>query len=399
MALPEDYGVLWGSDDVKTTESTTTVKDPFRDPSTMSGVTGSWTTSIADAKASKGKQPLRESTGNVPHRWSASSHVEKGFEDTNVKILEDLEGLVDKLTSTYINSDGKKSMDMSNFMNQLDDIRGRQTKLNNDRIDYLERRGASAPTIQEFTEFTRGVASTIAPIDSVSNIQRPLNVRKQARQEVDNMSRISEVDETVIGGYIMNAEEKLKEIDSMSNIKPIRGLPIIFTNSRLNFLTHLHDALFQFLTDSHGNYPSQNCLLKLQGSRKRWGQGPSKELLEHVIDITICRETAVVLANPFALPVLEVTMVVTPNIMFMCLDLLHKEFEMQWFNTMKAVTTPKFQSKYESLRFGKSERSGSSSSGHRHNRVTSSSSSVGSSRRRGSNSSGRSVISAFFGAQ
>jgi hypothetical protein len=191
----------------------------------------------------------------------------------------------------------------------------------------------------------------------------------------------SDIEGTVIGGFEMSANEKLREIDSYVGLPAVRGLPKVFLNDRLNFLCHFHSALFQMLTTESGDYPSPDSLTIILDNRKDWSNSPEIVLLETVIDRTIDSRTGVVKANPFRLPIIEPTMQLTPKIMHMSLDQLHREFEIEWFNTLKTMTTPKFQSKYESRKYrNRDSRRHSSSSGDGTNNGSQRTSSSGSNR-------------------
>jgi len=259
-------------------------------------------------------------------------------------------------------------------------------------------------TLADFTEFAKTIqrAMSLHPSDSASQLPKHpdrydhkafnrLNLTSSKLSGIQEME--SDIEGTVIGGFDMTPEEKVREVDSYVNINPVRGLAKIFLNDRLNFLSHIHSALFQLLTDDEGVYPTTKCLEILLESRKTWSQDPSTLLLETVMDATIDSRTGIVKSNPFRLPIIEPTMQLTPKIMYMALDQLHGEFETEWFNTMKTLTTPRFQSKYDKYRYRpKRDRRISSSSEQRH-----SSSSGSKSSRRSSSGDSQSVISAFLG--
>jgi uncharacterized membrane protein YgcG len=210
-------------------------------------------------------------------------------------------------------------------------------------------------TMADFTEFTRSMtgSKTVTPGDSVTVVNRrdlmPLSPGGPSKKLSGIME--SEMESTVIGGFSLNSFEKIREVDSYANINPVRGLAKIFVNDRLNFLSHIHSALFKILTKFDGEYPAVNSMDLLLDSRKTWDNDPSTLLLETVIDATIDRKTGEVKANPFSIPILEPTMILNEKLMHMALDQLHREFEIEWFNTMKDLTTPNFQSKYEARRF------------------------------------------------
>jgi hypothetical protein len=264
-------------------------------------------------------------------------------------------------------------------------------------------------TMADFTKFAETISKTMSihPNDSASNVGRnnlvsksfePLNIKKAGTTMTPILESSDDVEETVVGGYTMSPYEKMIEVDSHSKISPVKGLPVIFTNSRLNFLTHVHSPLFKLLRDSEGSYPSVNCLEILLDSRKDWGDEPSTLLLEAVLDSTIDQKSGVVKANPFNIPVIEPTMALNSRIMYMALDQLHREFEIEWFNTMKFVTLPIFQSKYDSMRFTgvkrRERRASKSSSGD--SKSTTSSSRVSNSRRGSRSDDNGSILGRFL---
>jgi len=253
-------------------------------------------------------------------------------------------------------------------------------------------------TMEDFTKFAKTVEQSLHPRESASNIgfeSMRLTPKPLSRIHESKYEEGSELEQTVIGGYGLTPREKIVELDEISKIKPVKGLPIMFTNSRLNFLTHVHSSLFKTLTSSDGSYPTVDCLDILLEDRQTWRNDPSTDLLQTVVDSTIDMQTGIVKANPFRIPVIETTMKLTDKILYMALDQLHKEFEIEWFNTMKFVTTPRFQSKYDEIRFKGDRRRRTRR--HVEELVTSSSSSSkGSSHRRRSSGSGNSVLSGFF---
>jgi hypothetical protein len=405
IALPKDYNSLWANNKPLPLR-TSPKKDPFRDPSIMSRVTASGFTES-------------EVTSRLRDSYNSSDLMQEKSDlfDEIVKMREDFMTAKPKLRSSMAEVRNKQPTGDRQFdqaINELDKELLKQAKEQEkeNRLfaeerewERIKEKEDKYRSLSDFKEFTRQLSATVHPSESASNIHQPirqLGTRGQ-RQSYRPLSVLDEesaltatnTEQLVVGGYSLSTEDKLRELDTLADIKPVNGLPIIFTNPRLNFLTHIHDALFKILTDSSGQYPSGNCLEILMGSRRKWGDGPSITLLESVIDSTIDTRTGIIKANPFNLPVVEVTMRLTQREMYMSLDLLHKEFEIEWFNTLKAVTTPKFQSKYESMKFKRiSHRRDSSSGSNKPSR--SSSSSTGRSRR-GSGHSEGSILSFLSG--
>jgi len=373
VALPENYFANWAS---ATEES----------PAGPSGLSSD---PFSDSKA--------------PSRVTAS-----GFSDINTWIAESVASADGSLLSDIPEH---LSVPRSNKMQKGKSIM-RPNYQNDDSSFYNDAKPEEPEkyvTMADFTEFTRRIerAMTIHPRDSASNISitpRFESLKRVEQVRTGNLSRISEVDSTicaveepdvgVIGGYQLSPSEKMQELDSHSSIIPVRGLPIMFVNQRLNFLTHVHSALFRLLTDDSENYPSINSLEILLDSRRTWGNEPSTELLEMVVDKTM-NKSGIVLANPFKIPILEPGMIMTPKVMHMALDQLHREFEVVWFDTMKSITTPKFQSKYDKIKYRTSRPKGERNNETKH-RTSSSSSGRGGSSGRRSSSGNSSILSGFL---
>lgn len=332
-----------------------------------------------------------------------------GFTDTTIKHQES----VGKVTKPNVNvnlgwaaqqpKEAETIESLSKRINEMiasSDLRSGEPVVEKMETKWKEDVNNRYVTMADFTEFAKTIQNSIHPKDSASQVTRGMSsvgseLREVRRGSSSKLSGIlemeSEIEGTVIGGFDLTPFEKIREVDSYVNIGPVRGLPRIFLNDRLNFLCHIHSALFKLVTDSEGHYPSVMCLEILIDSRKKWPVDPSTNLLESVLDSTIDLRTGEVKSNPFRIPILEPTMVLTPKIMHMALDQLHREFEVEWFNTLKTTTTPKFQSKYESHKYS---RSGGRSSGSERRRNSSSS---GRSSKRNSSVEGGSVISSLFG--
>lgn len=245
-------------------------------------------------------------------------------------------------------------------------------------------------TMSDFEQFAADMS--VHPDDSASQFN-PLKLTKKVRQ----LEVVAEVNSeiptmSVIGGFKQDVEQKIRELEAYKNVEPIAGLPIIFTNPRLNFLTHIHSALFKIISTDSGDYPAINCSELLLADRKNWSRDPSTKLLETVLDATIDSRDGEVIANPFNIPILEPTMKLTQKLVYMAFDQLHNEFETEWFNTMKSVTTPRFHSKYETQKYRR--RNSSDTSGHSTRRVSSSSSN--SNRQNKRENHGKSVVSSLF---
>jgi hypothetical protein len=259
----------------------------------------------------------------------------------------------------------QQSMDeVKEMVDRMDSARSTEPlRVNKGRTPEQQSRspfGDEYVTMDQFTKFASELS--ISPGDSASVVQPRQVTRLPIRlQAITEMT--SEIPtQSVIGGYKQSIDDKIRELQSYQDVEPVNGLPIIFTNPRLNFLTHVHSALFKIITDDNGNYPAKDCGELLMSDRRTWSMDPSTVLLETVLDRTIDKRSGVVVANPFNVPILEPAMKLTPRLVFMAFDQLHSEFETEWFNTMKSVTTPKFHSKYEDNKYRRHSRNSSSRS-------------------------------------
>jgi hypothetical protein len=204
-----------------------------------------------------------------------------------------------------------------------------------------KKRSDSVVSESTFTPQSR----TIIADDSVSrvaeyrgNIERRSNFRQ---------TLASDASSTIIGGYrpILSAVDEDDGVD----LSPIYGLPIIFTNDRLNFLCHLHRPLKELLTEN-GEYPGSDILGKLDRFVRRHRgreRDPASNLLYLVIRKTISMDKLQVKDNDsFRLPLLKRGMFLTEKMIHMSIDQLHNEFCSEWFATMEDIDVPDFHGKY-----------------------------------------------------
>jgi hypothetical protein len=282
--------------------------------------------------------------------------------DLNRDIIDEIDkfcGLQDEFRSMSIKKPTKSVINESRkITKKMNDIAsGMSTKVQEELGWEMDRREKYV-TLDDFKQFTNRVEASLHPKDSASVFE------PAPRTNVMSMRNIPiEGPMSVVGGYQQTVEQKIEELEQYSSLTPVVGLPIIFTNDRLNFLCHLHDPLFKLLSDDDGSYPATDSLDRILDNKRNWNTNAASMLLGQVLDKTIDFRTATVKSNPFELPILEPTMVLTARIVFMCFDQLYKEFEREWFNTFKAVTTPAFSSKYESRKFKSRKYSSSSGSG------------------------------------
>lgn len=193
-------------------------------------------------------------------------------------------------------------------------------------------------------------ARTVVADDSASMVTKPLRLSRVQQPNVVNrqsQSVYSDVSTSVIGGYqpVLSAVDEDDGVD----ISPIYGLPVIFTNDRLNFLCHLHRPLKDLLTEG-GKYPGSDILGKLDRFVRRHKgreRDPASNLLYLVIRKTISMEKLQVKNNDsFRLPLLKRGMFLTEKLIYMSIDQLHNEFCAEWFSTMEDIEVPDFHSKY-----------------------------------------------------
>jgi len=432
IVLPQDFMEEWTSEPSRLNPSTVKT-NPFSDSRAMSRVTASGFTdttvvpdlrmaelslmeAIEDSKRQSGNSKKSNESGLRPEKMdqyeeSKDHQLQADDQTRNTVYQTNLDGRVlsgvdnDRLPIDQARHQG--SVRHQGGTGQLPRYQGNDTgPVNSSQVEKAWQQEAQEKyvTLADFTEFAKTIqrAVSLHPSDSASQLpkhpdrydHRAFHRSSLPSSKLSGIQEMeSDIEGTVIGGFDMTPEEKMREVDSYVNINPVRGLARIFLNDRLNFLSHIHSALFQLLTDDEGIYPTTKCLEILLESRKTWSQDPSTLLLETVMDATIDSRTGIVKSNPFRIPIIEPTMQLTPKIMYMALDQLHGEFETEWFNTMKTLTTPRFQSKYDKYRYrSKRDRRTSSSSDQRH-----SSSSGSKSSRRSSSGDSQSVISAFLG--
>jgi len=203
--------------------------------------------------------------------------------------------------------------------------------------------------------------NTVMPVDSISQV-KPLNLEKGVRFERNSIGLNERFEQSVaisnngscfyndvIGGYGQSADDKIDELDAISKIQKITGLPQIFVNSRLNFLIHLHKPL-QVIMSKNGVYPCDDSLWKLSEFIRKYKtsrRDPHNDLLYQVITTTIRNDK--VRANPFCLPLLEVGMYLNDKLIFISFSQLFQEYQIEWFKSMKDIEPPKFHSSYSNF--------------------------------------------------
>jgi len=225
------------------------------------------------------------------------------------------------------------------------------------RLDQMESRMNSAPTILRHQNVDNNQPSTIGPGDSSSELNRynknfwkpdynsPSEVMPCIEEEdiqtiLATGTQLSKNEDDVVRGFVKTRPMIMHEVRVNSSIKPVPGLQKIFCNPRLNFLAHLHTALHKI--SSFKEYPPPDLIERLVVTKNEFPRNPQHELLNQVISCTLDLEDMVVVSNPFSLPVLEVGMKLTEKYVFTCFDILNKEYESMWFETVKDLRVPRF---------------------------------------------------------
>jgi hypothetical protein len=195
---------------------------------------------------------------------------------------------------------------------------------------------------------------TIAPMDSVSNVMpASLTTAKIRDNEIFQKSVSSRQEclyDSVVGGFAQTPEEKMEELEALTKIRTIYGLPKIFNNERLNFLIHIHKPLSRLLSNG-AEYPSQDTLHRIDDFMKRKAnkvRTQHEDLLYSVIETTVRKGR--IRSNPHNLPILEVGMSLTDKIAYICFASLYREFQTEWFQSMKDIEAPQFHNTYSNFK-------------------------------------------------
>jgi hypothetical protein len=313
--------------------------DPFRDPSTMSRTTASGFTD---------KNHLREEF----------EHLKMESFDTIQDVVELMEEDNGKQTSKALLD---KQSEMVKLSKQMANLMLKMEKTKHDIKEPVQFKEPMTPPKSPNEELEDDIMSvlsqsTIRPNDSAS-ILRPKRAGTQLTMYSgirSSLIRGSEHDD-IVGGYELNAEDHMIELDSINNIQKVYGLPKIFVDNRLNFLVHLHKPLQLMLTTretGRARYPDANSLEKLTrfiDKAKGRHREPHHELLYQVLKATIDVRRKKFKANPFNLPIIEVGMHLDDQIVFMCISELYQEFKTLWFQSMKNVEPPHFANDYTGI--------------------------------------------------
>jgi len=158
----------------------------------------------------------------------------------------------------------------------------------------------------------------------------------------------------VVQGFVHTERLVAMDKNSRSKVKPINGLCNPFKNNRLNFLLHFFSAM-AILEDLWPEGATPFELLKRCGSLG--GRTPTLELLVMVVERTFDCQNQIVCSNPFQLPYLEIGMLLSDDCVVKSLSLLEKEYEIVWFQEVKALRMPKFHRDHVRLSSEKISRS------------------------------------------
>lgn len=281
-------------------------------------------------------------------------YSEPQIENNNV----DMRGLADMIRS------------MNEKVNKLESV----VSYNEHGRDPSQRKRLDSAIDDDATQITQkikglniGSKSTVVPNDSVSNYGNR-QVGSQIHEDQTFIQSVASkggsLYDNVIGGYAQTPEEKMEELEALTKIRKIHGLPQIFLNERLNFLIHLHKPLMVLLGIGD-QYPSEDTLYRIDDFMKRKAnkvRTQHEDLLYAVIETTVKRGR--IRANPHNLPILEVGMSLTDKVAFLCFSALYKEFQNEWFQSMKDIDAPKFHNSYSN--FQSRRPAGHKSSGSKH---------------------------------
>jgi hypothetical protein len=302
-------------------------KDPFRDPSDLTSLNAS----------------LR--TGSVSPGTILNNGESKELQDVTDDVIQQHSELWNMMDERIKKKDTRE---LPNLQRQMWENSERLRNLV-EAIQNREVKPLSPPSSPEMVNrkleddiISTMSRSTIKPNESASLISPRREGTKLTTYSGIRSSivRGSEHD-NIVGGYELNAEDHLVEIDAINNIQKVYGLPRIFIDDRLNFLVHLHKPLQSMLThrsEKKVNYPDPNSLEKLTrfiDRSKGRSREPHHELLYQVLKATIDLRKKKIKANPFNLPIIEVGMQLDDQLVYMCISELYSEFRTSWFHSMK----------------------------------------------------------------
>lgn len=149
---------------------------------------------------------------------------------------------------------------------------------------------------------------------------------------------------TVVRGYFKTNPMVFNEQRRTAEMKPVQGLQQVFRDERLNFLLHIHTALYR--QSSRSEYPPDRILERIAKIQGKEPQSPQDELLRNVIMHTFDQDRMQVVANGYRLPIVRVGMRLTERYLFMMLDSLHCEYKSKWLDNLGHLEVPKFSEEH-----------------------------------------------------
>jgi hypothetical protein len=282
---------------------------------------------------------------------SATPRVNAGFRVEPIKInggvKPDLkmEELMEKLEEITDKIHGKHEEALRNSKGSRETLSTDQIPLSTDQTAAEEQTVELHPddSSSQLSRYNRKFMKngTIIPNTVLSVTSKRGGRIKEENRVVANLDSIPE---TIIG-YVRTDTMLRKEVEARERAKPINGLAKPYKSNRLNFLAHLYTA-FSILTRER---QFETVVRMVFSIKRRLNKSPTMELMAQVILVTFDKEEMVIVANPYSLPYIEVGMTLSDDCVEKCFHLLEKEFEILWFQEMKALSIPSFCMKYTKL--------------------------------------------------
>jgi hypothetical protein len=222
-----------------------------------------------------------------------------------------------------------------------------------------ERCGSSSQSAKSGSRQKEGLARTIKPDDSASNIS-PVLVNWMNSQiasvKKDYEGKLMRA-ESRIGNYTKTEfEMDLNDALVGSGVECVSGrwmieqtprtmdcdlVPQITIDNRLNFLIRVHTALFKMFVNDETYPPSGlvDVFERLHQGTLRMDH-PSFDLLQIVMEDTIDWRHMIVKNNHFLLPLLEPGVQVNERIVALCLKSMKSDYEIRWHSLVKDCVLP-----------------------------------------------------------
>jgi len=234
----------------------------------------------------------------------------------------------------------------------LEETMARILEQKREEVSRNQRTDSSDYSCVSGSEHGSDIESTLHPLDSSSTLERygkkymsPGTVYRVTRGktvlEPLAENRALNVAPDVVNGFKMTESMSIVDREIRSSVYSINGLAAPFKKPRLNFLMHFHTAL-----STCGVNPQTDPLEALEEIAEMRPGNPTEELIKQCVNKTFDFETLSVKSNPFKLPMIEVSMLITHSMLMKCLDLLYNEYKMSWFEEMKCLVVPNFHSEF-----------------------------------------------------